>query len=142
VEAFGTVLIVVVVVAIVVSCVTFMGSGGIYRDLGRTGGLTLDEPSRQPGPPPGSAAAMAEAEEEVRQLLEAKSARRVARGEQPLDVAAEMAALSEQPAPADPGLREEIRQLVVASNERRVRRGEAPLDVESEVARQLRKFGA
>ena len=140
-ETFGTVLIAVVVVAIVVSCVTFIGSGGIYRDLGRTG-LSLDEPAQQPGPPPGSPAARAEAEEEVRQMLEAKSARRVARGEEPLDIAGEMAALAEQPAPSDPALREEIRQLVVAGNERRMRRGEAPLDVEREVERQLRKFGA
>lgn len=139
-ETFGTVLITVVVVAIVVSCLSYVGSGGIYRGLGRTG-LSLDEPDMYPGPPPGSAAAHAEAREEIRQMLEAKSARREARGEAPLDVEAEMAALSGAPAVHDEGLREEVRQLVVARNERRLRRGEEPLDVEAEVERSLEELG-
>jgi hypothetical protein len=141
VEAFGTVLIAVAVVAIVVSCLSYLGSAGVYKGLGRTG-LSLDEPREQPGPPPGSAAAVAEAQEEIRQMLEAKSARRESRGEQPLDIEAEMAALARTEPSADPGLREEVRQLVVANNARRARRGEEPLDVETEVDRQLRKFGA
>ena len=41
-----------------------------------------------------SAPTGAEAREEIRQMLEAKSARREARGEEPLDVDAEMAALT------------------------------------------------
>jgi hypothetical protein len=75
--------------------------------------------------------------------VEAKSDRRVARGEPPLDVDAEIARLTQTaPAPADEGLREEVRQLVTARNERRVRQGKEPLDVETEVDRQLRDLGA
>ena len=140
-EAFGTVLIACVLVAIVVSCLSYIGSGGIYRGLGRSG-MSLDEPDSRAGPAPGSAAAHAEAQEEIRQMLEAKSARREARGEGPLDIPAEMTALSGRPSAGDAALREEIRQLVVARNERRVRRGEEPLDVQTEVDRQLEEFGA
>ena len=73
-------------------------------------------------------------------MLEAKSARRQARGEAPLDVDAEMEGLMGAGA-ADPGLRDEVRQLVVARNERRLRQGKEPLDVEAEVERQLRALG-
>ena len=74
-------------------------------------------------------------------MIEAKSARRVARGQAPLDIEAEVAALT-RPAPSvDEGLRDEVRQLVIARNERRARRGEEPLDVEAEVERQLRDLG-
>jgi hypothetical protein len=62
----------------------------------------------------------------------------VARGEEPLDVEAEMAALLQATSSQDPELREEVRQHVIARNERRMRRGEEPLDVESEVERHLR----
>ena len=141
-EAFGTVLIVICVVAAIAAALSFWGTGTIYRGLGRTGGLSLDEPDLRPGPAPGSAAADAEAREELRQLLEAKSHRREQRGEAPLDVDAELAALS-RPAPAaDAALREEVRQLVVAKNERRMRQGKPPLEVEPEVDRQLRELGA
>jgi hypothetical protein len=78
----------------------------------------------------------AERDEEIRQMLDARNARRERRGEPPLDVDAELAALA-RPAP-DPGLREEVRQLVVASNHRRVRAGKAPLDVEAELERRIR----
>ena len=143
-DAFPVVIIGVSVVAIVVAVVVSLASGGLYDRIGRGGtfGLDTDGPSRAPGgPAPGSAAARAEADEEIRQLVEAKSARRVARGEAPLDVEAEIRALS-RPAPAaDAGLREEVRQLVIARNERRMARGQEPLDVESEVDRQLRELG-
>ena len=129
-------LITVVLVAIVVSCLSYIGSGGIYKGLGRTG-LSLDEPDPRAAPAPGSAAAHAEAKEEVRQMLEAKSARRAARGQEPLDVEAETAALMSEPTAHDEGLRDEVRQLVVARNERRIRRGEEPLDVDAEVRRSL-----
>jgi len=142
-DAFGTVLIGVALVAIVVACLSYIGSGEIYRGLGRTG-LSLDEPALDPGPVADSPAAHAEAREEIRQMLEAKSDRREARGQAPLDIDAEMADLTmgSARAPADAALREEVRQLVVAGNERRMRRGEQPLDVEPEVARQLRALGA
>ena len=142
-DSFGTVLIVVALVGIVIACVSYIGSGAIYQGLGRTGMTTLDEPDMRPSPAPGSAAADAEAQAEIRQMLEAKSDRREARGQAPLDIDAEMADLRGSNATMqDEGLREEVRQLVVARNERRMRRGEDPLDVESEVDRQLRDLTA
>jgi hypothetical protein len=137
-EPFGIVLIAVSLVAVVVAAISFYGSGKIYKGLGRSGSFSMDGEDRVPGPKAGSPAARAEAMEETRQLLEAKNYRRVARGEEPLDVEAEMSALTRQPTSQDAELREEVRQLVVARNERRMRRGEEPLDVEAEVDRQLR----
>jgi hypothetical protein len=141
-DGFGTVIIVVCLVAAVVAMLSYIGSGKLYKGIGK-GQFALDEPDRRPGPPPGSAAAQAEADAELRQLLEAKSYRREARGEAPLDVDAEMEALR-TPAEArrDEALVEEVRQLVIARNERRVRQGQEPLDVEAEVERQLRDLGA
>jgi hypothetical protein len=139
--AFPIVLIVVCVVALVVAFATFVGAGQIYEGIGR-GAFALDEPERTQGPEPGSSAARAEADAEIRQMLEAKSARREARGEAPLDVEAELAALTAPPsASGDDALREEVRQLVVARNDRRLARGQEPLDVEAEVDRQLRDLG-
>ena len=74
-------------------------------------------------------------------MLEAKSRRREARGEAPLDVQAELAALTSGGGGHDPALREEVRQLVIARNERRLRQGKEPLDVDTEVERQLRDLG-
>jgi hypothetical protein len=132
---FGTVVIVVACVAVLVAAVSFWGSGRIYSGLGREGGLDM---RRETAVAPSTDA---EAREEIRQMLEAKSQRREARGEPPLDIDAEVAALTSQPAAADPGLREEVRQLVVARNERRLRQGKEPLDVDAEVERQLRSLG-
>jgi hypothetical protein len=134
---FGTVIIVVSVVAVLVAAASYWGSGRMYRSIG-AGDLVMQ---RERG---GGAAApdSAEAREEIRQMLEAKSARREARGEPPLDVQAELEALTEPSASADPALREEVRQLVVARNERRLRQGKEPLDVDAEVERQLRSLGA
>jgi hypothetical protein len=130
--------IVLAVVAAVCATIAYVGSGKLYDGIGK-GAFSLDQPDRPKGPAPGSAAYDAEAEAETRQMLEAKSALAVARGEPPLDVDAEYAALTRPAAvPVDAGLRDEVRQHVIASNERRVRRGEAPLDVEAEVDRQLR----
>jgi hypothetical protein len=142
-DAFGTVLVAICVVGVIIAALSYWGSGRLYRDIGKAGGLTLDQPDTAPGPEPGSAAAKAEADMEIRQMLEAKSARREARGEPPLDIDAEMAALTKPATPADEALRDEVRQLVIARNERRVRRGEEPVeDVEAEVDRQLRELGA
>jgi hypothetical protein len=88
-EAFGIVVIAIALVAAVAACVSYVGSGQIYRGLGRTG-LSLDEPELRREPEPGTAAWQAEAEAELRQLLQARSARREARGEEPLDVEAEV----------------------------------------------------
>jgi hypothetical protein len=141
-DAFPLVIIGISLLAIVVAVIASLASGGLYERIGR-GGLSMDGHEQHRGPKPGSVAAQAEADEEIRQLVEAKSARRVARGEQPLDVEAEIASLTRPaPAPADEGLRDEVRQLVTARNERRVRQGKEPLDVEAEVDRQLKDLGA
>jgi hypothetical protein len=141
VDAFGIAVIVVAVVAGIAAIVSYAGSGNVYSSIGK-GAFALDRDEVRPGPKPGSAAAQAEQAEEVRQMIQARSDRRVARGEPPLDVDAEVAALLRPASPgADPELREEIRQLVIARNERRMRRGEAPLDVESEIERQIRDLG-
>jgi hypothetical protein len=143
VGGFGTALIVISLVAVVVALASFWGSGKIYKGLGRTGPFALDdEHTSRPAPSAGSPAANAEAREEIRQMLEAKNARREARGEAPLDIEAEMEQLLRPATVVDESLREEVRQLVVARNERRMRQGKAPLDVEEEVDRQLREFGA
>jgi hypothetical protein len=140
---FGTVLIVISLLAVVVAVISFWGSGKIYRGLGRSGPFAMDDESgRRPVPAPQSPAAQAEAREEIRQMLEAKSARREARGEAPLDIEAEIEQLLRPTTQVDESLREEVRQLVVARNERRQRQGKAPLDVETEVERQLRDLGA
>ena len=131
VDAFGTILIAVSVVAVLVAALSYWGSGGIYSGLGR-GDLELERDR------PAAQASAAETQEEIRQMLEAKSRRREARGKAPLDVDAELSALTAAPAAGDPALREEVRQLVVARNERRLRQGKDPLDVEAEIDRQLR----
>ena len=140
-DALPIVVIVVSVVGIVAAIVTAVFSGGLYQRIG-AGAFSLDHDDARAGPVPGSPQERAEAAAEIRQLVEAKSARRVARGLEPLDVEAEVAALTHAAAPSvDEGLREEIRQLVVARNARRVRRGQEPLDVDAEVERQLRELG-
>ena len=85
---------------------------------------------------PRAPAALLERDEEVRQMLEARNARRRRRGEPEVDVEAELARLTTL-ADADGELRDEIRQLVIARNHRRARKGLAPLDVEAEIAREL-----
>lgn len=121
------------------------GTDSMYDHIGQ-GGLSREGDSGAgPGAPaPDSAAARAEQEDEIRQMLTARSDRAVRRGGAPLDIEAELARLL-APAPAaagkDPGLTEEVRQLVVARNERRVRQGKEPLDVDSEVQRTLQELG-
>jgi len=138
---FGTVVIILAVVAGVAAILSYIGTGRMYGNIGK-GAFALDRDEVPAGPRPGSAAALREQEDEVRQMLQAKSDRREARGEAPLDVETELQALLHPKTEIDPQLREEIRQLVVARNERRARRGEEPLDVETEVERQIRDLGA
>jgi hypothetical protein len=78
-------------------------------------------------------------EAEIRQMLEARNARRLRRGQEPLDVEAELAAL-DRPS-VDAALLAEIRDLVEARNARRARQGKPPLDVEDEIRRQLGDLG-
>jgi hypothetical protein len=138
----GTTLILVAVIVLPVAAVIFATSGSAFRQLGK-GPFAIEQELPRPrslGPAPIS---RREQEAEVRQMVEAKSYRREMRGEEPLDIDAEVERLlgEQTPAPslgADAELREEVRQLVIARNERRMRKGEAPLDVEQEIERQLR----
>jgi hypothetical protein len=132
-DAFGTILIVVSLLAVVIAAISYWGSGRIYSGLGR-GDLELERDRSA------ATSSAAEAQEEIRQMLQAKSDRREARGEAPIDIEAEIAALR-APAAGDPALRDEVRQLVIARNERRMRQGKEPLDVDAEVERQLRDLG-
>jgi hypothetical protein len=136
-DAFGIVLVVVVVLAAIVAIITFAGFGRAYEQIGR-GGLSLRDGSDRPAGEPSPLVAAGERDAEIRQMLEARNARRVRQGREPLDVDAELAALT-SPA-VDPALAGEIRQLVQARNARRARRGQEPLDVEAEVARRLREL--
>src|SRR4051812_40957405 len=96
-DAFAIVLFVVVGVAAVAAVLSLVVSRSSYDQIGR-GGMSMgeDRPLR-PGPsggaPPGSPAAAAEREADIRDMLEARNARRVARGEEGVDVDAELAAL-------------------------------------------------
>jgi Spy/CpxP family protein refolding chaperone len=132
-EAFAIVLFAVVAIAAVAAVWALATSGGSYDQIGR-GGMSIDDPPSRPHP-----GATAERETEIRQMLEARNARRAARGEAPRDVEAELRELT-APA-ADPELRDEVRALVEARNARRVARGEPPLDVEAEIDRRLRELG-
>jgi hypothetical protein len=141
---FGTVIWIVVRVVAPIAAVLFAGAFGMLEQLGR-GGLAMDERVRRPAPAPNSPAAVAEREADIRQLVQARHDRGVARGEPPLDVDAEVGRLMALDPAAQPeadqqdaALREEVRQLVIARNERRAARGEPALDVEVEVDRQLR----
>lgn len=116
------------------------GSENMYDQIGH-GGLTSDGgglPQAQEAP-----VTRAEQEEEIRQMLRARSERQVRRGEPALDIDAELARLLAPAAggggaaTSDTGLIEEVRQLVLARNERRARKGLEPLDVEAEVSRTL-----
>jgi hypothetical protein len=134
-DAFGIVLFVVVFLGAIAACITFFGSNKLYSQIGR-GGMSLNEdreeerPRAQSGP-----VAAGERDAEIRQFLIAKNERLVRRGQDPVDVEAELKRLT-KPA-VDAGLREEVRQLVEARNERRQRQGKPPLDVEQEIERQL-----
>jgi uncharacterized iron-regulated membrane protein len=138
-EAFGIVIFAVVGIGAVVAVITFVISRKAYDDIGRGAFAMRDDVPGPAAPPPASAAAVRERDDEIRQLLEARNEVRRRQGREPLDVEAEMRAL-QQPA-IDPGIVSEIRALVGARNERRARRGQTPLDVEEEVARQIRELG-
>jgi hypothetical protein len=119
-------------------------TGGWNSYGGGTFAILNEAPERRDTPAPVDPAIQAA---EVRQMLEAKSARRQVRGEPGLDVEAESARLLAAAAEVASGghdeeLRAEVRQLVIARNERRLRAGLEPLDVESETERQLGELGA
>ena len=132
-HAFGTVLWIVCILGAIAAFAALVTGRKTWKDYGK-GGLSLDGDA-SPGPAAGSAAAMHERNAEIREMLEARNARRARRGEPPLDVDEELARLT---APLiDPELRGEIRDLVIARNKRRERLGKPPLDVETEIEREI-----
>src|SRR5207244_3520184 len=129
---FGGAIFLIVLVVLPVAAVLFAGAFGLLEQLGQ-GELAIDERPSTPAPPPGSVAARIEREEEIRQLVQARHDRRIARGEEGLDVESEVRRLLEDDPDSVPedqrqqaALREEIRQLVIARNDRRARKGEPP----------------
>jgi hypothetical protein len=150
-SAFPIVVFGTVGLSVVMSIVFLLSKGSMYDEIG-SGGFPDDgegpgggSPFGQSGPDYDSISMnpelqRAEREQEIRQMLQARSERRVRRGEPALDVDAEVARLTAaQPASTghDPGIAEEVLQLVVARNERRERQGLEPLDLEAEVQRTL-----
>jgi hypothetical protein len=140
----GTIFIIVVLVALPLGALVFAtGAGNALQKIGK-GDFALEQDFPQSSSQGAIHAVSAEVrEEEIRQMVQARSDRAVAKGRGPLDVDAEVERLlaSDVAGPSlgdDRALREEVRQLVVARNERRQRQGKEPLDVEQEVDRQLR----
>jgi hypothetical protein len=138
----GTILILVVLVALPVGAVVFaLGAGGALKQIGK-GEFAMEQDFPQSSSGSIHAVSAEVREEEIRQMIQARSDRGIAKGRKPLNVDEEVEKLlaSESGAPGlggDRGLREEVRQLVVARNERRQRQGKKPLDVEKEIDRQL-----
>jgi hypothetical protein len=80
-DAFLIVVIGVSLIAFVIAAVALATSGGSYDQIGR-GGISADEPPKRE--------TYADVVAEVRELVELSNAHRVARGEPPLDVDAEV----------------------------------------------------
>ncbi len=142
-SVFVIVVIAVAVVGVLGALLTLLSGRRTWEAYGRDHLLMesdLRGASRPESPAPQTPAGLAERDAEIRQMLEARNARRIRRGETPVDVEAELARLTRGAAAqsgVDDELRAEIRDLVIARNHRRARRGEPPLPVESEVARQI-----
>ena len=139
VTEFSLVLILLCVVVLPVAAVAFARSGKAYDEIGK-GRFAVDFDE----------SGGAEHHEEIRQLVEAKAYRQARRGEEPVDVEAEVERLlngepepaGERDAPPTPAAEPSGGAAdVLAKNESRERRGEEPLDVEAEVDRILAEFG-
>jgi hypothetical protein len=135
-SAFGTVVLVVCGVGVVGAVAALLLNRRTWDEYGRNQLLRDSEAPRAPAT--SSAGADGERDEEIRQMLEARNARRRRRDEPELDIEAELGRLT---APlVDDELRAEIRDLVIARNHRRARQGKPPLDVEAEVADEIARL--
>jgi hypothetical protein len=131
-------------VYVVSGLLSMLSRPNLYDQIGQ-GGLSSASEDRPGGGLPdralGLAAAEAERELEVRQMLSARSNRLVRQGGAPLDVDAELRRLDHLAAiraeRRDEALVEEVRQLMIVRNERRARQGLAGLDIDTEIERVL-----
>lgn len=151
-------LVAIVALCGLIAVVGMLRGSSLYDRIGQDG--PFPEPTPHPTPRPGTPAARAERDLEIRQMLQARNDRRVRSGHAPLDIDAELSHLLAGPASMaagttsgqgsaeeqqsaadlarhDPQLVDELRQLAEARNQRRLRRGEEPLDVRAEVRRAL-----
>jgi hypothetical protein len=141
----GTVFILVALLALPIGAIVFaMGAGGALKQIGK-GQFAMEQDFPQSSQGSIHTVSAEVREEEIRQMIQARSDRGVARGRNALDVDAEVEKLLAEGSGGpglgrDRALREEVRQLVVARNERRQRQGKEPLDVEREIERQLREL--
>jgi hypothetical protein len=133
-SAFGTVVLVVCGVG-VAGAIAALLLGGRTWDEYSSNHLVRDSEAPRTARVATGPAAAAERDEEIRQMLEARNARRRRRGEPELDVERELGRLASPV--VDDELRSEIRDLVIARNHRRRRRGQPELDVEAEIKRQI-----
>jgi hypothetical protein len=141
----GIVLVIVVLIALPLGAIVFArGAGRSFDQIGK-GQFAMEQDFPQSSGGSIHAVTAEVREEEIRQMIQARSDRGVAKGRKALDVDAEVEKLlaSESAGPrlaGDRELQEEVRQLVVARNERRQRQGKKPLNVETEIKRQLREL--
>jgi hypothetical protein len=138
-DAFIYVVVGAVVVGAICAVIGLVMSGKAYDDIGK--GIFFKDSDGPRVPEPGSARVnAAERDDEIRQMLTARNARREAAGRETVDIETELARLVAPKTEIDPALRAEIRELVVAKNARRVRKGLEPLDIDEEVERQVREL--
>ena len=138
----GDAIILIIAIAIPLGAISFIGAGNAFKQIGK-GAFAIEQELPQKRGGPAAPIAPELRESEIRQMLQAKAYRQEARGEEPLDVDAELQRLLAEESGGggalerDKQLVAEIRELVKASNARRLRMGREPLDVDAEVARQL-----
>jgi hypothetical protein len=153
--AFPVVLFSSIGLFVLVGLLSILNRDNLYDQIGQ-GGMFLNEDQEHTtlrdgtrpeplGADLESPALRTEREQEIRQLLRARSDRLVRQGQAPLDIESELAQLdlaggfgdAGGAGSHDAGLTAEVRQLVRARNERRRRQGLDLLDVETEVRRTL-----
>jgi hypothetical protein len=135
-SAFGTVVLVVCGVGVAGAIAALLLNRRTWDEYGRDQLVHDSDAGRAARVSPrATAGADGERDEEIRQMLEARNARRRRRGEPEIDIETEIGRLT---APlVDDELRAEIRDLVIARNHRRARQGKPPLDVDAEIERQI-----
>jgi hypothetical protein len=136
-SVFGIVVFSVVGISGLIAIGAFLFAGPPHSSIGG-GGFA------PPAPSSGSEPAEMR-EDDVRQMLEARNRRRIARGEPGGDVDAELAALlapEASNAPVSGEVRAEAEAIVTARQSRRRRRGQPEGDFEAEVDELLRTIGA